>query len=68
MRTKPSTLLTPPECGEYLSLDVRTLANWRCDGRGPPFRKIGGRVRYALDDLERWMRSRTYGRARDYRR
>lgn len=49
-------------------LSHRTLANWRSAGQGPRFRKIGGRVRYALDDLERWMSARTYGRARDYRR
>ena len=31
-----------------------TLANWRSKRRGPPYHKIGGRVLYRLDEIERW--------------
>ena len=33
----------------------QTLANWRCEGRGPAFIKLGGRVAYRGDDLNRWI-------------
>lgn len=31
-----------------------TLANWRAQKKGPPYRKIGGRVRYPLAGLVAW--------------
>lgn len=31
-----------------------TLANWRSNGKGPPFQKFGSRVRYPLDKLVAW--------------
>lgn len=33
----------------------KTLANWRCGGRGPPFFKIGGSIRYDEKDLDDWL-------------
>ncbi len=35
---------------------VRTLANWRSQGKGPPVIKIGNRSLYRLDLLEKWER------------
>lgn len=34
-----------------------TLARWRRENIGPPYRRLIGRVYYALDDLEAWERS-----------
>ena len=34
------------------SLSERTLERWRWKRQGPPFMKIGGRVAYALADIE----------------
>lgn len=31
-----------------------TLANWRAQKKGPPYRKMGGRVRYPLAKLVEW--------------
>lgn len=31
-----------------------TLANWRAQGRGPAYQKFGSRVRYGVNELERW--------------
>lgn len=40
----------------FLSLEPATLADWRGEpGRGPRFRKVGGRVVYAVEDLVTWM-------------
>lgn len=42
------------EAARLLSLSARTLEKYRCHGTGPVFRKLGGRVVYAIDDLEAW--------------
>ncbi|MCH4858786.1 helix-turn-helix transcriptional regulator [Bifidobacterium pseudocatenulatum] len=34
-------LLTPAELAAMLGMSVRTLANWRSTGKGPPYLKIG---------------------------
>jgi hypothetical protein len=39
-----------------------TLKNWRSQGRGPPFVKIGRQVLYPINGLEAWERSRTMNR------
>jgi len=33
------------------AITVATLANWRADGKGPAYVKIGSRVVYPLEDL-----------------
>ena len=42
------------EAARLLGLSPRTLEKYRCHGSGPTFRKLGGRVVYAIDDLEAW--------------
>ena len=42
------------EAARFLSLSGRTLEKHRTYGTGPAYRKIGGRVVYALDDLKAW--------------
>jgi hypothetical protein len=36
---------------ERWSISVRTLEQWRWQGRGPRYLKIGGRVVYRLEDV-----------------
>lgn len=48
-------LLTQSEAAELLRLKPKTLARWRWDGKGPIYRKIGGAVRYAVQDLENYV-------------
>lgn len=50
----PPRHLTTPEAARFLSLSTRTLEKHRTYGTGPVYRKIGGRVIYALADLEAW--------------
>jgi predicted DNA-binding transcriptional regulator AlpA len=50
----PSRYLRTPEAGHYLGLSGRTLEKHRTYGTGPRYRKIGGRVIYALADLDVW--------------
>jgi predicted DNA-binding transcriptional regulator AlpA len=50
----PPRYLRTPEAARFLSLSGRTLEKHRTYGTGPAYRKIGGRVVYALDDLRAW--------------
>jgi len=52
--TKPidNELLTRPEAAAELRLEVKTMDNWRCAGRGPAFLKLGGRVLYPRSEIE----------------
>lgn len=50
----PPRFLRTPEAARFLGLSGRTLEKHRTFGTGPTFRKIGGRVVYALDDLQSW--------------
>lgn len=46
------------DAAAFLGLSGRTLEKHRCTGTGPVFRKLGGRVVYAIDDLEAWAADR----------
>lgn len=50
----PPRLLRTPEAARFLGLSGRTLEKHRTFGTGPSYKKIGGRVVYALRDLEAW--------------
>ncbi len=51
-------LLTPEQAAAYLSLSVKTLAQWRWKHTGPEFVKVGARaVRYDRSQLEAWAKS-----------
>lgn len=54
MNPVPNRYLRTPEAGRYLGLSGRTLEKHRTFGTGPKYRKIGGRVVYAVADLEAW--------------
>ena len=51
--TSPRYLRTV-EAARHLSLSPRTLEKHRTYGTGPTYRKIGGRVVYAIADLNAW--------------
>ena len=50
------------------NISTRTLANWRTNGDGPPFVKIGGRVLYRATDLDSWEARRTVSNTSQYRK
>lgn len=54
-RRSERRLLMTPEAARLVGLSPRTLETFRCRGCGPVFRKIGGRVVYALEDLQSWV-------------
>lgn len=50
----PPRFLRTKEAADFLSLSARTLEKHRTYGTGPAYRKLGGRVVYAIDDLQAW--------------
>lgn len=43
-------------CGaKGIPVAPKTLEVWRCNGKGPIYRKIGSRVFYRKSDLDKWM-------------
>lgn len=48
-------LLTKQEVADRLGITVRTLDNWRADGRAPRFLEVNGSIRCREDDLEDWI-------------
>jgi Helix-turn-helix domain len=42
-------------------ISKRTLANWRHNGEGPKYVKIGGRILYTLRAVQEWEEKRTRG-------
>ena len=51
----PPRFLRTKEAAEFLSLSARTLEKHRTYGTGPSYHKLGGRVVYAIDELDAWV-------------
>ena len=54
-KTAVSPLLREQEAADILNVKVATLRRWRWAGKGPRFRKIGGAVRYSVEDLKSFI-------------
>lgn len=52
---RPLNLL-PEEAAERLRVSKNTLSNWRVQGRGPKFIKLGRKILYPLPELEAFER------------
>ncbi len=50
--------LNQVDLSRRLGISVRTLERWRWLGMGPRFIKVGGRVKYRLEDVEAFEESR----------
>lgn len=53
-------LLSVVEAAEFLRLKRSTLDHYRCEGRGPIYRKHGARVFYPKPSLIRWSERNSY--------
>ena len=60
--------MTPKDVSDRYEgrIGVRTLANWRSQGSGPPFVKIGGAILYKFDDLNAWEQANTVSSTSQY--
>lgn len=68
--TKPKKYFTPQELSDHWDgrIKVRTLNNWRQNGAGPPFTKIGGAILYKVEDVDTWEKQRTVSTTSQYSR
>ena len=48
-------LVTTKKVAEILNMSPRTLENWRGKGRGPTYRRIGGRILYSMADIQKFI-------------
>lgn len=48
--------LTPEETSEVLGISTTTLCNWRSQGKGPDYVKIGRIVKYPVDGLREFLK------------
>jgi len=55
MKTK---LLTTKQLAMLLDVKPMTLYQWRHRGQGPTFLKFDHTVRYAVDDVKKWLKDR----------
>lgn len=65
-----TSYLTPDQVSERYEgrISVRTLANWRSAGQGPPFSRLGGRVLYPEEQLVSWETKNTVNSTSEYRK
>lgn len=50
--------MNPAAVQRDFGIAIKTLAIWRTDGTGPRFVKVGGRVFYFREDVERFCQGR----------
>src|ERR1039458_1072067 len=54
----PDSLISPEELAQNLGLSPATLADWRCQRRGPAYLKVGRRIWYPKDRVDAWLKTR----------
>lgn len=45
------------------NMSHRTLERWRRENDGPPFLRLGGKIRYRIEDVEQYEADRLHGQA-----
>ena len=50
--------LTESELAQRWAVTKNALRQWRYRGEGPPYLKVGSRVRYRLSAVEAWEKER----------
>ena len=51
-------LLTTKEVADYLDIAISTLMQYRVNGTGPIYIKLGQLVRYRKSDVDTWLKTR----------
>lgn len=59
-KSEEHEFLTNKEAAEFLRLKAATLDLYRCEGRGPEYRKHGSRVMYSKAVLIAWSDGHRY--------
>lgn len=50
--------LTTRELANRWNLKYKTVSNWRCTGYGPKYHRMGTRINYRLEDIEKFELSK----------
>lgn len=53
-----TAILSEQQAADLIGVRVETLRAWACRRKGPPRLKLGRRVAYRAEALERWILSR----------
>jgi excisionase family DNA binding protein len=48
-------LLSPDDLASLLKVPVKTVYNWRTEGKGPKGIRVGKYVRFRREDVEAWL-------------
>lgn len=65
---KPKLLTTVEVSQRYEgNLSVRTLNNWRSQGKGPRFLRLEGKILYPVEELEKWEQESLYSSTSNYK-
>lgn len=52
-----SEYLTEGQTGQALDVQIPTLRNWRSQGKGPDYIKIGRTVKYPIDGIQAFLKA-----------
>ena len=58
MKLTPKLFLKSTEVENIYGISANTLANWRSKKLEPKYHKVGGAVRYTVEDLDNFMESK----------
>ena len=61
MTNKLETPLCTKAAARYIGFNHRTLNQWRYQGKGPAYRRIGRSIRYFQSELLAWLEARRVG-------
>jgi len=53
--TVPNDCMSSKRTAQYLDAAEQTLNNWRHQGRGPSYIKIGKKILYRRSDVDAWL-------------
>lgn len=59
------SLVSPATLAERLGTTERTLSEWRINGRGPAFIRVGRGVRYRPEAVDEWLLSQEHASTAD---
>ena len=49
------SILSCEDLAVLVGVTVKTLADWRTEGKGPTYTKLGGGVFYRTEDIRQWI-------------
>lgn len=58
-------LITAQDTANKLGIKRQLLDQWRCQGKGPKFIRMGRMIRYRPDDVDQWIADNEASPARD---